>query len=176
VETSAIVLEGGCFEVARCFYWYRLPRDLGVDVDAATEAILERFPTQRPAGVRAWVEWALGPGQQPDLDWRDRFYLEQRCGGALSSGLQGFDISGLRMLYLANCHTLLEDLLSAPHQLRMANRVQGDVIEALAPALAVHPYNPGSRQDERAHKEAAAATHKRGGRRWSLTRLRGRKG
>ncbi|MFV2064588.1 MAG: hypothetical protein ACC726_13925, partial [Chloroflexota bacterium] len=93
-ESAAVVLEGGCFEVARCYYWPRLPTQMGETPEEATATILKRFPSQRPEGVRGWVDWVRGAGRQDELEWRDRFFLEQRCGGWLSAGLQGFDLSG----------------------------------------------------------------------------------
>ncbi len=172
VEASAIALEGGVFEVARGNYYYRLPREMGSSAIETTEIILKRFPSQRPAGVRAWVDWVRGPGQQQDLDWRDRFYLEQRVGGALSSGVQGFDITGQRMVYLANCPVLLGDLLGAPEEPRWESLYEHELVERMAPALSVYPYNPGSTKGESARKAFASRTRKKPG---VVSRLRRRR-
>lgn len=152
VEASAVALEGGCFEVARGYYYDRLPREHG-GPEAAADAILERFPSARPEGVRAWTRWALeadGEGsadpasEAPDrlLDWRDRFYLEQRVGGWLSAGLQGFDLSGRRQVHIANERGLLGDLLAVPQPLRRQGMHEAALVERLAPELASFPVNP----------------------------------
>jgi len=143
VEASSVMLEGGCFEMARGYYYDRLPRDVGGDPGSAADVVLEKFPSQRPAGVRAWADWAFA---DPDdgLDWRDRFYLEQRVGGWLSAGLQGFDISGRRSLHIGNDRGILADLLGFPQAERRASSHQAALVELMAPALAAFPYNPGS--------------------------------
>jgi hypothetical protein len=145
VEASAVALEGGCFEMARCYYYDRLPRDLGVSAAKAADAILERFPTQRPDGVRAWAEWAFADGTEAGLDWRDRFYLEQRVGGWLSSGLQGFDISGRRQVHIANERSVLADLLSFPQPQRRRSAHEAALVQQMAPDLAAFPYNPDAK-------------------------------
>lgn len=144
VEASAVALEGGCFEYARCYYYDRLPREMGSTADQVAADVVARFPTRRPDGVGAWAEWILDQGTQDDLDWRDRFYLEQRMGGWLSSGLQGFDISGRRQIHIANCDALLADLLSVPTAQRRAGTHEAALVERLAPVLAGFAYNPGS--------------------------------
>ncbi|MFV2064628.1 MAG: hypothetical protein ACC726_14130, partial [Chloroflexota bacterium] len=144
VESSAVALEGGCFEFARGYYYGRLPSDMGGKVSRVVADVTARFPTGRPAGVEAWADWILGAGRQADLDWRDRFYLEQRMGGWLSAGLQGFDISARRQIHIANCDALLADLLNVPLAERRAGTHEAALVERLAPALAAFPYNPGS--------------------------------
>lgn len=151
VEASAVALEGGCFEMARCYYYDRLPREVGGSPGEAAKAILERFPTQRPDGVRAWTEWAFADGIDAvggidtGLDWRDRFYLEQRVGGWLSAGLQGFDISGRRQVHIANERNVLADLLSFPQSQRRSGAHEAALVEQMAPDLTAFPYNPDAR-------------------------------
>jgi hypothetical protein len=154
-DPADIALEGGCFEVARCYYYDRLPRDMGATTDETSDIIIERFPTQRPNGVRDWVAWLDGPGRQDGIDWRDRFYLDQRCGGWLSAGLQGFDISGRRQVFLGNDHGLLADLLSADVASRRTSAPQAEIVARLAPALADMPFNPGSGKSTRSSGASA---------------------
>lgn len=161
MEAGAIALEGGCLEFARSTYFLRLPRDMGPTAADTTRVILERFPSPRPEGVRAWVDWMRGKGRQDDIDWRDRFYVEQRCGGWMSAGLQGFDLSGRRQLHLANCAALLSDLYSVPEQDRFAGAPQAEVVRRLAPALAAFPYNPGSTKHSGRSRAAASAAGQR---------------
>ena len=114
----------------------------------------------------------LGPGHQDGLEWRDRFYLEQRAGGWISAGRQGFDLTGRRMVLPANCFALLSDALSLPAPLRARAVLEEAFVRHLAPDLANHPYNPGSKKEQRKARRAAKAGGADAGRTGFVSRLR----
>ena len=100
VPDDATILRGGVLEAARCYYWRRLPPEPG-GADEELAAIDAGFGIQEhnPGspihrdGLARWVEWSRGDPRGP-LDWRDRFYLEQRAAGWLSAVEQGLDVAG----------------------------------------------------------------------------------
>lgn len=145
VEDTAVALEGSGLELFRCFYFERLPRDFGTTPAGAAEAMLSKFPSPRPDAIHAWAEWAFPGGRSEGMDWRDRIYLEQRIGGWLSAGLQGFDISGRRMVHIANDRSVISDMLSFPVPQRTDSVHTAALVRHMAPDLAAFPYNPGTR-------------------------------
>jgi hypothetical protein len=76
------------------------------------------------------------------MDWRDRFYLEQRLAGWASSNAQGIDSTGRELVHLASCQALISDLLAIPRELRCRGQHQRDLVAAMAPELARFPTTP----------------------------------
>jgi hypothetical protein len=160
-EPGTIALEGGCFEIGRAYYYDRLPRRRPATPSAMADTVLAAFPTGDAAGVLAWAEW-VADDRDDDLDWRDRFYLEQRLGGWLSAGLQGFDLTGLTMLHLANERGVMTDLLGFSTAERRASLHEERLVARMAPPLAAIPYGP----DGHARKDASGSTAGGGAGRW----------
>ena len=141
---SATALGGLCFEVARCFYHRRLPA-VTHGPDATATAILRALPSGTPDGIRRWAAWAAG-SDEPSLDWRDRFYLEQRLAGWAGSNAQGVDATGRELVHLASCGAFISDLLRMPLDLRCSGRHQRDLVASMAPELAGFPSAPPRRR------------------------------
>ena len=101
------------------------------------------------AGLRDWLAWTL---QTPHvgLDWRDRFYIEQREAGWMSSKEQVYDMAPLERFPLLNAARTYALLLSLPEEQRLGSVVQSAVITRLAPELMTHPFNPPGRHFGRA--------------------------
>lgn len=141
------VLNGGVFEVARGFYWGRLPPGLDPADPGTADRIFATFrgalhngPSHR-AALAEWLAWvARVPVEGFDL--RDRFYLEQRVAGWLSTLNQGIDLTGRQLVQPANCAAFLALALSLPPELRRISQHQADLVRRMAPELLRLPINP----------------------------------
>lgn len=153
-----VVLRGGVFELGKRYYYKKLPRaspEQAVDIARSVQASFkfDRFHAGSVAhfkGIEEWAEW-MTRTLQPGLDWRDRFYLEQRLAGWLSSLEQGLDLVGYTRLHAANCHDVVSLLVDVDNERKIGNRHHVDLIERTAPGLLQYPFNP---PDSRATKFA----------------------
>jgi len=170
IPPGSTVLRAGVFETAQCAEHSILPpvaRDSGEMLDClARWAVFSGRPlTSDQAGALSeWLNWInedVGSG----LDWRDRFYMEQRVGGWLSSVEQGLDCTGRRSLHPANCSALLEDLLAFDPSMRVTFDHHEMLIERMAPELLEYPINPpdnwSRRLAGRVMREGYRLTHAR---------------
>jgi hypothetical protein len=127
---------GDFYEVGRGYYDHVLParpRDI-----AAT--ILRELPSPSGDAVREWAAWIA---EHPaDMDWRDRFYLEQRLGGWLAAIDQGLDLVGVNKIHLASCTGFIAEGLSLPPAMRRAGIPHDELIRRMAPPLSTFPVNP----------------------------------
>jgi hypothetical protein len=144
----AVLLRGGVFEVARGFYHARFPAELPPEEEAVrllTDVFqLDRFhngSTAHRLGICEFLAW-LRANPEAGLDWRDRMYMEQTVAGWLASAAQALDLFSPELAYPGNSHELLSVLLSIDPEARRASRHHVDLIERLAPPLAVVPFNP----------------------------------
>ena len=96
------------------------------------------------AGVREWLEWALQHPQQ-NLDWRDRFFIEQRQAGWLSSKEQLYDLGVLDRFPVLNAARTYAFLLGLEPSQRHGSVVQAELIRRVAPELLRYPFNPPDR-------------------------------
>jgi hypothetical protein len=96
------------------------------------------------AGVRDWLEWAL---QHPHekLDWRDRFFIEQRQAGWLSSKEQLYDLGGPERFPVLNAARTYALLLGLDEHQRLGSVVQVELMRRIAPELLRYPFNPPDR-------------------------------
>ena len=92
-------------------------------------------------GLRQWLTWVQAH-PQPHLDWRDRFFLEQRQAGWLSAKEQVYDLNSLERFPILNCATIYSLLLSIPETKRLGSLVQVELLTQLAPELLKYPFNP----------------------------------
>jgi hypothetical protein len=137
----APLLSGHVFELGRCFYYGELPAEL----DDATLA-------QKP--VHEWASWIQ---EHPEpIDWRDRFYWEQRLAGWSSSFAQAGDLAPPERFYPANSRRFASGLLAFPEAVRRRSDHQRAILESLSPELAAVPINPepGSKVSRRIKYEA----------------------
>jgi hypothetical protein len=136
------VLRGGGFEAGRAYYYDRLPANLD-RVSARTLAGAFGEPPNSPAeaDLRAWLDGILAD-PIPLLDWRDRFYLEQRLGAWLSAIEQELDLTGRERFYAINAEATYRLLLDLPEEIRRTGQHQLDLTRRLAPDLLRFPVNP----------------------------------
>jgi hypothetical protein len=139
---DAVVIRGGLFEVARLFYHRQLP---ALDAPGAQDmtAAVERAMGRRE-GIATWAEWAAARPWHT-IDWRDRFYLEQRVGGWLAALEQALDLCAPERLHLANSDRTLAALLSIPVEQRTGDGHHRVLVERFAPQLLTLPLNPPER-------------------------------
>lgn len=136
-----LILRGGGFEVGRCIYWKRT----GADFTIASVLKSVRLGYDPEAySTKAFLEWMNWAAQTPTegVDWRDRFYIEQRVAGWLSGVEQSLDLTETECFYLVNCHDIVSLLLSIPVEKRKATAHHIDLIRKMSPALLKHPFNP----------------------------------
>jgi hypothetical protein len=126
---------GDFYEVGRGYYDHVLPT--GGDI---AETILEELPSPRETDVREWVAWMQA--HPADIDWRDRFYLEQRLGGWLAAIDQGLDLAGVSKIHVASCTSFIAEGLSLPYAMRRAGIPHDELIRRTTPELAEFPVNP----------------------------------
>ncbi|MEM9510591.1 MAG: hypothetical protein AAGA16_23395, partial [Cyanobacteria bacterium P01_E01_bin.35] len=93
------------------------------------------------AGMTAWLSW-VQQHPQANLDWRDRFFLEQRQAGWLSSKEQVYDLSDLIRFPILNAARTYSLLLSIPEAKRLDSLVQVAILKQLNPNLLKYPFNP----------------------------------
>ena len=110
---------------------------------AAQIAALFNEPLDSTAteGLRQWLTWVQAHPQE-HLDWRDRFFLEQRQAGWLSAKEQVYDLNSLERFPILNCATIYSLLLSIPETKRLGSLVQVELLTQLAPELLKYPFNP----------------------------------
>jgi hypothetical protein len=136
-----LVLRGSIFEAGT----YRIYHYLGADFTTASMlkyAHLENCPDS--FAIKAFSEWMNWVCQTPTegLDWRDRFYLEQRVAGWLSAIEQSLDLAEPERFTIANCHDILSLMLSPSVEKREARAYYLDLIGNMCPALLRYPFNP----------------------------------
>ena len=144
IPDDALVVRGGVFETARHFYHEQLPAMEAPTADAMSKAVARGFGLGeglRRSGVMLWATWAA-EHPWPGIDWRDRFYLEQRVGGWLAALEQALDVAAPERVHLASCDALLGALLSIPPEERVGSAHHEALIERMAPDLLELPFNP----------------------------------
>jgi len=158
LERPALLLRGGIFEVGRCYYWDKLspcqPRSPKIIADEVVDGFKLHDLSPEGAhrrGIQLWAEWISR--EEDGLDWRDRFYIEQRVAGWLSSLEQGLDLTGYERIHIGNCGELIGTLLAFEPDVRRTGQHQFDLIRMMAPELARFPVNPPTPVSERIREE-----------------------
>lgn len=147
-DPSLTIAAGHGFEIGRCAHWARFFRS-GISERAPTPGgLLRSFFHARPKPLSLWMDamtaWerSLTETVALDLDWRDRFYLEQRFGAWASTVQRTLDVLDGHFFYPANCLWTAHLMLQFSPRQRRAGFAQRSAIELLAPPLAELPFNP----------------------------------
>lgn len=147
-DPSLTIASGHGFEIGRCAQWARFFRS-GLTERAPTPGdLLRAFFHARPTPLSLWMDamtlWrrSLSDPVALDLDWRDRFYLEQRFGAWASTVQRTLDVLDGHFFYPANCLWIAHLLLQYSPRERRMGFAQRSAIEMLAPSLAELPFNP----------------------------------
>lgn len=96
---------------------------------------------QHYLGISDWAEWVWSHPEE-NLDWRDRWTIEQRIAGDVSSTEQGLDLIGPTRLHLVNSTMMVSTILSFPGEVKAVAQHHKDLIGRLAPGLLEYPFNP----------------------------------
>jgi hypothetical protein len=136
-----LILRGGIFEAGRCEFWKKLGGDF--TVQSVLKGVRQQYDPESFI-AKAFSEWMKWVDQTPTegLDWRDRFYIEQRVTGWLSAIEQSLDLTGTDRFNVANCHDIISLMLSAPVEKRKGFVYYVYLIRKLYPALLKYPFNP----------------------------------
>jgi hypothetical protein len=145
-ETDIILrgagMEVGCPRASR--FHFAAPRENSWKVPPV-EQILREYG-QDPAGplVPALEEWRRWTEEtpHPEIDWRDRFYIEQRLGAWASSNEQAVDLSSCSRVCLSNSGRYMSSMLRVPEDVRQVSAHQVELIRRMAPDLLAFPFNP----------------------------------
>jgi hypothetical protein len=104
----------------------------------------ERDDSTATDGLREWLEWVeMTP--HDGLDWRDRFFIEQRMGGWQSSKEQVYDLAPLERFPVINAARSNALLLAIDRSEPPDQKFQERLIAALSPELLEYPFNPPDR-------------------------------
>lgn len=136
-----VLIRGGLFEIGRRFFRKRLS---GLDYDNVSgPALLKRFTSDFDNESLAYInEWLAGlEGVSSSLSFIDRFYLEQRVGGWLSSIEQGLDMLPGSSIHPANSVSVFNAMLAPDVSAKEAGSIQTDTIKLMAPELSQIPFN-----------------------------------
>lgn len=182
-DLRGVSMGGNCFGVGKAPGRKYLP-DRVDDLESAAEAIARGIGEPRNsravAGLRQWLLWCRDH-PVPHLDWRDRFYIEQRLAGWLSSKEQIYDMTSHDRFVPINSARNYALLLSLPEARRRMPGHLVEVIRRVAPELTRHPLNPPDRYFGILPALLARARHpvqvvkrlgQKLGRAWNLTRAR----
>lgn len=144
-EDDSIILLGQLSGIGSCAF-YRLFAMPGLHPSKI--CILKNLQINPPSiqakAISEYIEWVGKYLEvfQETVDWRDRFYLEQRAAGWLSSLQQGLDLIRGERVHLLNSQRLACALLSLPEEKRQGKKFVRDLINRMAPDLNRIPYNP----------------------------------
>ena len=136
-----VVLRGGLFELARCFYWKKMGSELNIENIIEARRLTYDPDSFNAKALSEWLKWVK---QTPTegLDWRDRYYLEQRVAGWLSSLEQSLDLTDTERFYIINCHDIISLFLSIPEEKRKTSQHHIDLIDIMFHQLLRYPFNP----------------------------------
>lgn len=139
---------GHGFELASGFWNLRLLSDRCDDPEVGSQQLARLFaePLHSTAttGIRDWLEWALRTPHE-HLDWRDRFFIEQRQAGWLSSKEQLYDLGEVERFFPLNAAHTSALLLGLEERQRLGSVVQVELARRIAPELLRYPFNPPDR-------------------------------
>lgn len=142
---EGISFGGHGFAIASGFHDLRqLPATFdSPQVGAAQIAALfdEPIDSSATGGLQEWLTW-VQTHPQAHLDWRDRFFLEQRQAGWLSAKEQVYDLNSLERFPILNSAKIYSLLLSIPESKRLGSLIQVELLKQLAPELLKYPFNP----------------------------------
>ena len=139
-----IILLGQVIEVGCCYYY----NSFNASEDNIFREVANAFKLEGSSiqyqGIYEYCTWLRDYNNVycDDIDWRDRFYLEQRLSGWLRANQQGLDLVKGETIHLYNSQEFICTLLSLPNEKRKNKEFIIDLINNMAPELNQIPYNP----------------------------------
>ena len=133
-----IILRGGGIEIGcprASRYHFTAQRENPWRVPPVEQILGEHG--QAPTGplVHALQEWRAWTEEtpHPEIDWRDRFYIEQRLGAWASSIEQALDLSPCTRVSLSSCGRYMSSVLQIPDHIRQDSGHHVELIRRMAP-------------------------------------------
>lgn len=140
------VLLGQVTEVGNGFYYNNFNYNKNnIDKESILKAFILKPDTLHANGISDYVEWVSEYNKtfgESSIDWRDKFYLEQRVAGWLSSLQQGMDLIQGEKVHLINCQRTLCAMLALPKEKSGEKTYINKLINRMSPELAKFPLNP----------------------------------
>lgn len=143
-ELEGIFIGGQCFSVGKVRWRNYLPPtfdDPGLGAHQIAQVVGEPLNSSATAGVREWLEW-VQKTPQDHLDWRDRFYIEQRLAGWQSAKEQLFDLDRVERFFVINSARNYALMLGLEESRRVGCQHHIDLIRQVTPQLLNYPFNP----------------------------------
>jgi hypothetical protein len=162
------------FELGSGYYGQKLPSKPDEVVRSIEQAFgfaehhAESFAHRE--GIREWSRW-IEAHPEPAMDWRDRFYWEQRGAGWAGAFFQGNDLI-VESVSPVNCQSIMSAMLGIDPAKRRGKRWEVDLVYRMAPFLADHPYAVGGPLSARLRRGAAAFLHHPSKLRFATGRMR----
>jgi hypothetical protein len=147
-KAGLTVAGGHTFEIGRCAQWHRFFRAGFTDEPPTAERLLKAFFAEAPKPLSLWTDvlqvWlhSLTDPVPLQLDWRDRFYLEQRLGAWGSVVQRTLDILDGTFFYPGNCLWVFHLLLQHEPKKRRAGFAQKGAIPCWSHACWNSPSTP----------------------------------
>jgi hypothetical protein len=145
---DGISFGGHGFALAGGFWKLRLLPACCDDPEANARQLARLFAeplhSTATAGIREWLNWVRQTPHE-NLDWRDRFFIEQRQAGWLSSKEQLYDLGEIERFFILNAARTSALLLGLEERRRLGSVVQVELIRSIAPELLRYPFNPPDR-------------------------------
>ncbi|MEQ8998161.1 MAG: hypothetical protein RID53_16835 [Coleofasciculus sp. B1-GNL1-01] len=140
---QGICIGGQCFGVGKVLY-RSFPEQISDPEETACHILhirQEPLLSSTLTALTEWLEWVLQTPHE-HLDWRDRFYIEQRLAGWQSSKEQLYDLDDVERFFPINSSRNYSLLLSIEEKRRLNFQHQVELIQRIAPELLNYPINP----------------------------------
>ena len=135
---QTVLLRAGGFEIASSKMRTRLPKEI---VDGSEVCRLFNGNEKQAQSLSKWVNW-VRKTKQENIDWRDRYYWEQRVTGWLACTEQALDLVNIERLVPSNSLLFYNIMLNIPEEIRLKKKHQIDMIKLLSPELLKPAFNP----------------------------------
>ena len=142
IENKSLILRGGVFE-GTLKYYFSLVNEK--ENNKRLEKIIEYFNLKeeelfRNKSLKLWLQSIKE--NKIDLDWRQRFYIEQRVGGWLSSIEQAEDLKNIETIHPMNSSYLVSLFWAfSDEYLTKTRRGQKEIIREVYPELLIFHFN-----------------------------------
>jgi hypothetical protein len=141
VILRGVGLEIGCLRAPCRNRLRRNPFCAEVPDGTAIAAVYRERNKNLGDALEQWSRWANATPHH-ELDWRDRFYIEQRLAGWASSIEQGLDLIDAECFHTGNNQMYFGSVAGLPEDVHVSSRHQYDLIRRMTPGLLSHPFNP----------------------------------
>lgn len=135
---NTFLLRGNCFEISRRYYHKWLPEE---QLNGAQISAIMKGNEPQAQSWQKWVNWATQT-PQVTMDWRERYFIEQRLAGWHSSTEQALDMINIDRLVPANSFLFYNIHMNLPEEIRKTKAPVTDLINQLYPAALQVPINP----------------------------------